>query len=120
MRKENSTRRFPGESNRNRPDKAAERREAAQKRQEECNKLTPQQRLERLDMKFGVGQGAGKERAKLKRAMEAKLKTVSDIETLDRRQLPEEVMQEIAAMNNEDSGKKRIKAKERRKNDKKD
>lgn len=119
MRKENSTRRFPGESNRHRPDKAAERREAAQKRQEEYNSLTPHQRLERLDMKFGVGQGALKERAKLKRAMEAKPKA-SDIEVLDKSQLSEEVMQEIAAMNNEDVGKKRIKAKDRRKNDKKD
>lgn len=49
----------------------------ALERQEVSGNRTPQEQLERLDMKFGVGNGAKKERAKLAKrirdAEEAKL-----------------------------------------------
>lgn len=49
------------------------KREAAEARQAESNKLSPQQRLARLDEQFGPGLGAKKERAKLA-ALVAKVK----------------------------------------------
>lgn len=123
MKKENNTRRFPGESCRNRPDKAAARRAEATDRQDKTNSLSPQQRLENLDIKFGAGLGAKKERARLLAAINNKTKPTklaSDVDTLDKKELPEEVMQEIAALNEEGGGsKKRLKAKERRAKDKK-
>jgi len=42
-----------------------EKRNAAQKRQETYNNLTVQQKIERLDKRFGKGQGAKKERERL-------------------------------------------------------
>jgi hypothetical protein len=47
-----------------------QRREEAKVRQAESDTLTPEQRLARLDEKFGKGQGAVKERAKLLAAIE--------------------------------------------------
>jgi hypothetical protein len=41
------------------------RQEAAAQRQAESDRLTPAQRLERLDAVFGQGRGATKERIKL-------------------------------------------------------
>lgn len=120
MKKENNARRFPGESCRNRPDKAAARRAEATDRQDKTNSLSPQQRLENLDIKFGAGQGAKKERARLLAAIKTKpTKLASDVDALDKKELPEEVMQEIAALNEEGGSKKRLKAKDRRAKDKK-
>lgn len=42
-----------------------EKQKAAKARQEACSKLTKEQRIQKLDEKFGVGLGAKKERAKL-------------------------------------------------------
>lgn len=41
------------------------RQEAARERQAAHDKLTPAQKIAKLDRKLGVGQGAKKERAKL-------------------------------------------------------
>jgi dTMP kinase len=46
------------------------RRERAKERFEETSKRTPQEQLKRLDLMFGEGQGAQKERAKLQRRIE--------------------------------------------------
>jgi len=50
---------------------AQRRQEAAKLRQEATSKLTPQERLARLDAAFGPGQGAQKERAKLAKLIQA-------------------------------------------------
>ena len=42
------------------------RRDSAQERQKERDTLTPQQQLKRLDAMLGKGQGAKKERSRLK------------------------------------------------------
>jgi hypothetical protein len=130
MKKENNSRRYPGESCNHRPDEAAKRRSEAQARQEITDALTPRQRLDNLDIKFGVGEGAKKERVRLA-AIAAKppvQKTVSlalqtkavavagakRYEELEMQTLPDEVMEEIAALNEENNGKKKLKAKDRR------
>ena len=107
MGKTSNTRRFPGERSSKRPDKAADRRGAADVRQEDHDKLSTAQKLAKLDAKFGVGVGAAKERAKLQRA--PALKQVVESPTI-----APEVMEEIEAMN-EVKSKKRSKAKDRRK-----
>lgn len=136
--KTNKQRRYPGESNKNRPDRAAQRREDAAERQKFSDDMTPQQRIERLDTMFGVGAGAKKERAKLQAkiannqaskimAMTAKIPRTAppnnmqqlarDIHELDQAILPDEIMQEIAALNEtQDGGGKKMRAKDRRKN----
>lgn len=53
----------------NRNDRKAERREEAQARQAEHSKLTPKQKLAKLDL---MGYSATKERAQLQRLMDAK------------------------------------------------
>lgn len=128
MRKENTTRRYPGENCQHRPDQAKKRQAEAKERQAITDNLTPQQRLERLDMKFGVGQGAKEERARLAVAM-TKPKVVKPVtntvqvkatpvankfEELELQTLPDEILQEIAALNDESNGKKKLKAKDRR------
>ena len=130
MKKENTSRRYPGEGCQHRPDKAKERQSEAKARQAITDSLTPQQRLERLDMKFGQGQGAKEERARLAVAMtkpqvkvtpaaapQAKTTPVANkFEELELQTLPDEIMQEIAALNDEgnNNGKKKLKAKDRR------
>jgi hypothetical protein len=129
MKKENTSRRYPGEGCQHRPDKAKERQAEAKARQDITDGLTPQQRLERLDMKFGQGQGAKKERARLAVAttkpqvkvtpVAASVKTTptaNKFEELELQTLPDEIMQEIAALNDEgnNNGKKKLKAKDRR------
>lgn len=46
------------------------RRKQAERRQEAHDKLTPQQKIQKLDDKFGAGQGAKKERARLTKQIE--------------------------------------------------
>ncbi len=46
------------------------KREEAEERQAEHDKLTPQQKIDKLDRKFGKGIGAKKERAKLQALIE--------------------------------------------------
>lgn len=48
-----------------------QRREEAKVRQEAYDKLTTQQKIERLDRELGVGVGAVKQRAKLAKLVEA-------------------------------------------------
>ena len=48
-----------------RKQRLAQKRHEAQVRQEEYSKLTPKQKLERLDARLGPGVGAKKERARL-------------------------------------------------------
>ena len=118
MSKLNSNRKFPGTSNRNRPDKAETRKIEAEARQDVSNEMTPQQRLDRLDMKFGAGKGAAKERKRLIAVLNkthTKPAVVDvQIETLGTQTLPDEVMQEISSLNEDVSGKKKLKAKDRR------
>lgn len=45
------------------------RREEAEERQAEHDKLTTQQKIDKLDEKFGFGVGAIKERAKLEKRL---------------------------------------------------
>ena len=52
-----------------RPGRKEERRAEAKKRQAAYNKLTPAQKLAKLDAKFGKGQGAQKQRARLAERM---------------------------------------------------
>ena len=54
-----------------RPDRREIRRQEAQERQEACDKLSPQQRLDALDSLFGPGNGAKRERAKLQARIDA-------------------------------------------------
>ena len=52
-------------------DEIRERKQSeAVERQEAHDKLTPQQKLDKLDKRFGTGVGAKRERAKLKRVLE--------------------------------------------------
>ena len=46
------------------------KREESKKRQEEYDKLTLQQKIEKLDKKFGVGQGAKRQRERLQKQIE--------------------------------------------------
>jgi hypothetical protein len=103
------------------PARVAQRKSEAKARQEIYDGLLPAQRLEKLDMKFGAGQGAKKERAKLtgskpvqKTTTKPNNKLVTQYEELDTHTLPDEVMQEIAALNEETNNKKKLKAKDRR------
>ena len=48
-----------------RQDRKGIRQKEAQERQEEYNKLTPQQKIDRLDKKLGKGKGETKQRKKL-------------------------------------------------------
>lgn len=120
MKKENNSRQYPGETCQHRPDRATERRDAAKDRKDKSDALSPKQRIENLDIKFGVGQGAKKERERLAtttKIVQVKItsstKSAPVYEELDMT-LPDEVMQEIAALNDEGSSKKKLKAKERR------
>jgi len=114
MAKTNNARRYHGETTQHRPDFAELRRKEAKERQETYDALTVQQKIERLDAKFGVGQGAQKERAKLLRAGNKSKPPVEQPENLAAQTLPDEVMEQIAAINEEHSGKKKLKAKDRR------
>jgi hypothetical protein len=107
----------------NHPARVALRKSEAKARQEASNKLSPKQRLENLDIKFGAGEGAKKERAKLvtvaaKPAPQKAASTTTVIakkyEELETSSLPDEVLQEIAALNDEANSKKKLKAKDRR------
>jgi hypothetical protein len=115
MAKTNNHRRFPGESTRCRPDLASARRQEAKQRQEEYNALTPRQRLDKLDMKFGAGVGAKKEREKLMRhSPKSANREVVKTEELATVTIPAELMAEIDAINEELGSKKKVKAKDRR------
>ena len=48
------------------------KRKEAEDRQEEYDKLTPTQKLKRLDEKLGKGVGAAKERERLKKLIQGK------------------------------------------------
>lgn len=130
MAKSNNKRRFPGESNKHRPDRAAQRREDAIMRQEYISSKTPEERLELLDVKLGTNQGAVKERARLLKQIQSsksnqhskqtKKVNVDKLETallpdhiMEEVALPDHIMEEINALN-DTSGKKKLKAKERR------
>lgn len=109
MAKTNNHRRFPGESSRCRPDGAKMRREEAVERQAKYDQLTVAQKIEQLDLKFGVGKGAQKQRKKLQQNG----KKIVESQPTTEQALPEEVLAEIEAMN-ESVGKKKLKAKDRR------
>ena len=49
--------------------KKEQRRKEAIERQEAHDKLTVQQKLDRLDAKFGAGKGAARERARLEKQL---------------------------------------------------
>lgn len=117
--KTNNSRRYPGETNQHRPDLASARREEASERQKQYDDLTPAQKLEKLDIRFGVGKGATKERARLLRLVSHhKLETKNEQELLVSATIPDEIMAEIEALNSEDSSKKKLKAKDRRRAEK--
>lgn len=122
-KKENNRRRFPGESSKHRPDRAAKRREEAMARQAKTDSLTAQQRLALLDIKFGPNQGAEEERTRLLKAVKENKKQPitlnSSMEILNVQVLPDEIMAEIEAMNDELNNKKKLKAKDRRARDQK-
>ena len=111
----NNSRRYPGESSKCRPDFAEERRQEAAERQEKYNALSAKEKLQNLDLKFGVGQGAAKQRAKLLAEMQNPgKKVVENKEDLATVTLPDDIMAEIDAMNEEGGGKRKLKAKDRR------
>jgi hypothetical protein len=102
------------------PARVAKRKSEAKARQKITAGLSTTQRVEKLDMKFGVSLGAKKERAKLAgskpvpKTTSVVSKVVKQYEELETHTLPDEVMQEIAALNEETNGKKKLKAKDRR------
>lgn len=123
-KKENNRRRFPGESNKNRPDQAAKRRQDALDRTKAYSELTPQQKLQLLDERLGVNQGAKKQRARLLQEVQhAKNKKSVSTDQLETTTISSDIMAEIELINNGGSSsgngeraarKKKIKAKERR------
>lgn len=113
MAKTNNSRRYPGESSRCRPDFAEERRQEAAERQAKYDTLSAKEKLENLDLKFGVGQGAAKVRAKLVAQMQNPSKKITNNE-LATATLPDDIMAEIEAINEEVGSKRKVKAKERR------
>lgn len=117
-KKANNNRRYPGEHCRCRPDQAAARRTEAKERQDKYDNLTPQQRLDLLDIKFGVGNGATKQRAKLlfaiKNGQNNKKVSNNTENAVVQSEIPAEIMAEIDAMNEDGSGKRKMKAKDRR------
>lgn len=111
------------------PARVNTRKTEAKARKEKTDALTPAQRLENLDMKFGAGKGATAERAKLADAIskpqvqkatptakpQMKAAPPANVfEELELQTLPDEVLQEIAALNDESNSKKKLKAKDRR------
>lgn len=48
----------------------ADKREEANKRQDESNKLTTRQKIDLLDKKYGKGKGAERQRARLNKKLE--------------------------------------------------
>lgn len=64
MRKENNTRRFPGESN-PRPDLGKLKKEEAAQRKAEYCELSLADKIAKLDLKLGRGVGAVKQRTRL-------------------------------------------------------
>lgn len=104
----NNDRRYPGESNRCRPDGASMRRREAEERQEAYNKLSAQEKIDRLNMKFGDGVGAKKERARLQKSP-----VQATVLAKDAKGLSDDAMREIEAMNDA-MGKRKAKAKDRR------
>lgn len=68
------------------------KRVEAKARQEACDKLSPQQRLEKLDEMLGVGKGATKERLKL----HAKINQVATVEKAKIEKTAKEVADETA------------------------
>lgn len=99
-KKLNNNRKHP-EGTSPRPDLSKVKRDEAKERQEYYDKLTTEQKLAAIDTKFGVGVGSKKQRARLASMLEKPEQ--KEVE------LPEQ------DINNEDAGKKRIKAKDRRK-----
>lgn len=66
----NNSRKFPGERG-PRPDLAEARRELATRLLAAVSRdMTPEARLATLDLRFGVDQGAGRERARIARQLE--------------------------------------------------
>ena len=62
--------RFRGNARRNQGWRKRLRQEAANARQQQRDKRTPKQQLALLDRRFGKGQGASKERARLQKEIE--------------------------------------------------
>lgn len=71
MAKLNNKRKFPGGTS-PRPDLSEIKRKEAAERQEYYDGLTIPQKLAKLDEKFGVGQGAKKQRARFAALLEKK------------------------------------------------
>ena len=114
MAKTNNSRRYPGESTKCRPDFAEARRQEAAERKAKYDALSPKEKLDNLDLKFGAGQGAKKERARLLAAMQSPKKAPVVKEELAVATIPDEIMAEIDALNEESSNKRKVKAKDRR------
>lgn len=116
MAKENNRKLYPGESNKYKPHEAEKRRVEASQRQAISNGLTPQEKLDKLDAKFGKGLGAVKERQQLMMLIdrETSIKPIQDLIPTISTTISEEMMAEIEAMNDDSSSKKKLKAKERR------
>jgi hypothetical protein len=107
MAKVDNSRRFPGESG-PRPDHAAFKRKEAVERQTEYNKLSPADKLARLDAMFGPGKGGTNERAKLNALIMSKNVCTPSTDV---------VVEEDAGSKSPE--KPRVKAKERRKKESK-
>jgi len=72
-KKDNSRRRFSGGGPR--PDNNERKREEARERNAAWDGLTPRERLAALDLRFGKGVGATRQRARIKAAMAAGTKS---------------------------------------------
>jgi hypothetical protein len=71
-------RRHPAEiAGRLRPDRAEQRRIEAAARQAARNEETPEQQIAALDARFGAGNGAARERARLAKAIAANARRAS-------------------------------------------
>ncbi len=71
----------------------------AMERQALSEKLSPKERLEKLNQKFGEGLGAKKERAKLQKMMSSHGKKDETIEQVLKTTLSPEIMAQIEEMN---------------------
>lgn len=114
-KKMSNNRRFPGESGK-RPDRAGTRRLEAEERQVVYLAMSVEEKIAALNAKFGPDKGAAKVRAKLTKGSKQSTVPPQNLpsEDLLMQQLPPEVLAEIQALNEDSTGKKKIRAKERR------
>lgn len=113
-KKENNNRKFP-DGTRPRPDLSDLKRREAKDRQDAYDGLSIEQKLAALDTKLGAGEGAKRQRARLATLLEKKNAPASS-EVV---KMAQEAGQDMLGLINDDK-KKHLKAKDRRRQERKD